>query len=152
MLPAPDDFDELLETVNPAVFSRVRPDANPLSYATWYLWCDGDILPTFDRERIRPGFWVHGRLKVEGWFDRNAHNSAEVSPQSRRQIPAGRLSDSHPPPSSPRIGTPASRHATAGSPPGRTAVKPTSTKLVSETLAAPLPFSEHSARDGQDQR
>jgi hypothetical protein len=37
-LPVPDDVDELLETVNPADFSRVRPDANPLSYATWYLW------------------------------------------------------------------------------------------------------------------
>jgi hypothetical protein len=150
-LPVSDDLDKLLEKVNLAVFSRARPGATPLSYATSYLWHDGNIVD-IRREMVCPGFRVYGRMKVEGWFDRNAHNSAEVSPQSRRQIPAGRLSDSHAPPSSPRIATPASRHTTAGSPPGRTAVKPTSTKLVSETLAAPLPFSEHSVRDGQDQR
>jgi hypothetical protein len=149
-LPVSGDVDKLLEKVNPAVFSRAWPDATPLSYATSYLWDDSNIVD-IRREMVCPGFRVHGRMKVKDRFDRKAYDSAEVSPQSRRQISAGRLSDRRPP-SSQRIDTPASRHTTVGSPPDRTVVKSTSTKLVSETLAASPPFSEHSAQDRQDQR
>jgi PPOX class probable F420-dependent enzyme len=38
---------------NPAVMATVRPDGQPITVATWYLWEDGRILLNMDRRRKR---------------------------------------------------------------------------------------------------
>lgn len=51
--PLPDDVSALLAQPNPAVVASNRPDGQPVSVATWYLWLDGRLLVNLDRGRKR---------------------------------------------------------------------------------------------------
>ncbi|MEJ3747791.1 PPOX class F420-dependent oxidoreductase [Actinomycetes bacterium KLBMP 9797] len=53
MLPLPDRVVEFLAKPNPAVIASTRPDGQPVSVATWYLWDDGQILVNMDEGRKR---------------------------------------------------------------------------------------------------
>lgn len=43
----------MLGKPNPAVITTLRPDGQPVSTATWYLWDDGRILVNMDEGRKR---------------------------------------------------------------------------------------------------
>ena len=45
----------MLAKPNPAVIATVRPDGQPVSAATWYLWDDGRVLVNMDEGRKRLG-------------------------------------------------------------------------------------------------
>jgi PPOX class probable F420-dependent enzyme len=51
--PVPDVVSEFLSKPNPAVIATVRPDGQPVSVATWYIWEDGRILVNMDESRRR---------------------------------------------------------------------------------------------------
>ncbi len=51
--PLPDDVSDLLAKPNPSVITSVRPDGQPVSVATWYLWEDGRVLVNMDVGRKR---------------------------------------------------------------------------------------------------
>jgi hypothetical protein len=51
--PLPDRVRELLPKPNPSVITTVRPDGQPVSVATWYLWHDGRFLVNMDEGRKR---------------------------------------------------------------------------------------------------
>ncbi|MGW0436045.1 PPOX class F420-dependent oxidoreductase [Micromonospora sp. NPDC003197] len=53
--PLPDEVVTLLRKANPAVITTLRPDGQPVSTATWYLWDDGRILVNMDAGRRRLG-------------------------------------------------------------------------------------------------
>ncbi len=44
---------EMLAKPNPAVIATLRPDGQPVTAATWYLWDDGRILVNMDEGRKR---------------------------------------------------------------------------------------------------
>jgi PPOX class probable F420-dependent enzyme len=44
---------EFLAKPNPAVIATVRPDGQPISVPTWYLWDNGRILDNMDEGRKR---------------------------------------------------------------------------------------------------
>jgi PPOX class probable F420-dependent enzyme len=45
--------NEFLSQPNPAVIATVRPDGQPVSVATWYLWENGQLLVNMDESRKR---------------------------------------------------------------------------------------------------
>ncbi|WP_328692068.1 PPOX class F420-dependent oxidoreductase [Streptomyces caniferus] len=51
--PLPDAAVVMLGKPNPAVITTLRPDGQPVSTATWYLWDDGRILVNMDEGRKR---------------------------------------------------------------------------------------------------
>jgi PPOX class probable F420-dependent enzyme len=51
--PLPADAVAMLEKANPAVITTLRPDGQPVSTATWYLWEDGRVLINMDEGRKR---------------------------------------------------------------------------------------------------
>jgi PPOX class probable F420-dependent enzyme len=51
--PVPTEVAEMLAKPNPAVIATVRPDGQPISVPTWYLWEDGRILVNMDEGRKR---------------------------------------------------------------------------------------------------
>jgi PPOX class probable F420-dependent enzyme len=51
--PLPDHVQELLAKPNPSVIATVRPDGQPVSVATWYLWDNGRFLVNMDEGRKR---------------------------------------------------------------------------------------------------
>ncbi|WP_435243830.1 PPOX class F420-dependent oxidoreductase [Streptomyces cucumeris] len=51
--PLPEAAVTMLEKANPAVIATLRPDGQPVSTATWYLWDDGRILVNMDEGRKR---------------------------------------------------------------------------------------------------
>ncbi|MFL6053085.1 MAG: PPOX class F420-dependent oxidoreductase [Actinoallomurus sp.] len=51
--PVPEDAVALLRKPNPAVIATLRPDGQPVSTATWYLWDDGRVLINMDEGRKR---------------------------------------------------------------------------------------------------
>jgi PPOX class probable F420-dependent enzyme len=51
--PVPAAVDEFLAKPNPAVIGTVRPDGQPVSVATWYLWEGGRALVNMDEGRRR---------------------------------------------------------------------------------------------------
>ena len=53
--PVPAEVAEFLERPNYATISVVRPDGQPVSYPTWYLFEDGQIVVNMDggRKRIK---------------------------------------------------------------------------------------------------
>lgn len=54
MTPLPEDALAMLAKPNPCVIATVRPDGQPVSVATWYLWeDDGRILVNMDASRKR---------------------------------------------------------------------------------------------------
>lgn len=51
--PLPESVRALFAKPNPSVITAVRPDGQPVSVATWYLWEDGRILVNMDEGRKR---------------------------------------------------------------------------------------------------
>lgn len=51
--PLPDEAVAVLRKANPAVVTTLRPDGQPVSTATWYLWDDGRVLINMDESRKR---------------------------------------------------------------------------------------------------
>lgn len=51
--PIPDHLQRLLVKPNPAVITSIRPDGQPVSVATWYLFENGRIVVNMDGGRKR---------------------------------------------------------------------------------------------------
>ncbi|QUH06119.1 PPOX class F420-dependent oxidoreductase [Saccharopolyspora erythraea] len=51
--PVPEEVGRLLDKANPATIATVRPDGQPVSVATWYLWENGRVLVNMDEGRKR---------------------------------------------------------------------------------------------------
>jgi PPOX class probable F420-dependent enzyme len=51
--PLPDEVQDLLRKPNPSVITSLRPDGQPVSVATWYLFQDGRVLVNMDNARKR---------------------------------------------------------------------------------------------------
>ena len=51
--PLTEQASALLAKPNPAVITTVRPDGQPVSVATWYLWENGRVLVNMDEGRRR---------------------------------------------------------------------------------------------------
>ena len=51
--PLPDEAVAMLKKANPAVITTLRPDGQPVSTPTWYLWDDGRVLVNMDEGRKR---------------------------------------------------------------------------------------------------
>jgi PPOX class probable F420-dependent enzyme len=51
--PLPPQVQEFLAKPNPAVIATLRPDGQPVSVATWYLFEDGRLLVNMDEGRKR---------------------------------------------------------------------------------------------------
>jgi PPOX class probable F420-dependent enzyme len=51
--PLPEDAVAMLAKANPAVMTTVRPDGQPVSTPTWYLWENGRVLVNMDEGRRR---------------------------------------------------------------------------------------------------
>ena len=51
--PLPEHVSALLAKPNPAVIAAVRPDGQPVTVATWYLWENGRLLVNMDEGRKR---------------------------------------------------------------------------------------------------
>ncbi|MBS2965801.1 PPOX class F420-dependent oxidoreductase [Actinocrinis puniceicyclus] len=51
--PVPARIDTFLARPNPAVIATVRPDGQPVSVPTWYLWEGGRVLVNMDEGRKR---------------------------------------------------------------------------------------------------
>lgn len=51
--PLPEQISRLLAKPNPSVIATVRPDGQPVSVATWYLWENGQVLVNMDEGRKR---------------------------------------------------------------------------------------------------
>jgi hypothetical protein len=51
--PVPGEISDMLANPNPAIIATVRPDGQPVSVATWYLWDNGRILVNMDHGRKR---------------------------------------------------------------------------------------------------
>lgn len=51
--PLPEAAVKMLAKPNPAVITTLRPDGQPVSTATWYLWDNGRILVNMDEGRKR---------------------------------------------------------------------------------------------------
>lgn len=51
--PLPEKASSLLSQPNPCVITSIRPDGQPVSVATWYLWENGRVLVNMDEGRKR---------------------------------------------------------------------------------------------------
>ena len=51
--PLPEAAVTMLRKANPAVITTLRPDGQPVSTATWYLWDNGRVLVNMDEGRKR---------------------------------------------------------------------------------------------------
>jgi PPOX class probable F420-dependent enzyme len=51
--PVPGEVSDLLAKPNPAIIATVRPDGQPVSVATWYVWDSGRMLVNMDEGRKR---------------------------------------------------------------------------------------------------
>jgi len=51
--PLPEAAVTMLAKANPAVIATLRPDGQPVSTATWYLWDNGRVLVNMDESRKR---------------------------------------------------------------------------------------------------
>ncbi|MDJ1138472.1 PPOX class F420-dependent oxidoreductase [Streptomyces iconiensis] len=51
--PLPEAAVTMLRSPHPAVITTLRPDGQPVSTATWYLWEDGRVLVNMDQGRKR---------------------------------------------------------------------------------------------------
>ncbi|MFH0245642.1 PPOX class F420-dependent oxidoreductase [Streptomyces sp. HK10] len=51
--PLPEAAVTMLGKANPAVITTLRPDGQPVSTATWYLWEDSRVLVNMDEARKR---------------------------------------------------------------------------------------------------
>lgn len=72
--PLPDEAVTMLKKANPAVITTLRPDGQPVSTPTWYLWDDGRILVNMDEGRKRLDHIRHDPrvtltvLDEAGWY------------------------------------------------------------------------------------
>jgi PPOX class probable F420-dependent enzyme len=72
--PLPDDAVAMLKKDNPAVITTLRPDGQPISTATWYLWEDGRVLVNMDEGRKRVEYLRNDPrvtltvLDKDGWY------------------------------------------------------------------------------------
>jgi PPOX class probable F420-dependent enzyme len=72
--PVPDHIVEILRKPNPAVIATIRPDGQPVTVATWYLWEDDRILVNMDEGRKRLDYLRHEprvsltALDETGWY------------------------------------------------------------------------------------
>lgn len=57
--PLPAKVQELLAKPNPAVIATLRPDGQPVTVATWYLFENGQILVNMDAGRRRLDYLRH---------------------------------------------------------------------------------------------
>ena len=57
--PVPDEISKLLARPNQSTIATVRPDGQPVSVATWYLWDNGRILVNMDEGRRRLEYLRH---------------------------------------------------------------------------------------------
>jgi PPOX class probable F420-dependent enzyme len=70
----PAHLQLLLEQANPAVICTVRPDGQPVSVATWYLFESGRIVVNMDASRKRLDYLRHEPrvsltvLDDAGWY------------------------------------------------------------------------------------
>ncbi|MFF3307704.1 PPOX class F420-dependent oxidoreductase [Streptomyces sp. NPDC002952] len=53
--PLPEATVAMLSKPHPAVITTLRPDGQPVSTATWYLWDEGRVLVNMDEGRKRLG-------------------------------------------------------------------------------------------------
>jgi PPOX class probable F420-dependent enzyme len=72
--PLPAELEEILARPNPAVIATVRPDGQPVSVATWYLYEDGRVLVNMDAGRRRLEYLrqdprVSLTVLGEDWYD-----------------------------------------------------------------------------------
>jgi PPOX class probable F420-dependent enzyme len=51
--PLPAEIEAMLQRPNPAIIATVRPDGQPVTVATWYLYENGRILVNMDAARKR---------------------------------------------------------------------------------------------------
>ncbi len=51
--PLPQELQDLLTRPNPAVIATLRPDGQPVTVATWYLFENGRVLVNMDEGRKR---------------------------------------------------------------------------------------------------
>jgi PPOX class probable F420-dependent enzyme len=51
--PLPQEVQDLLSRPNPAVIATLRPDGQPVTVATWYLFENGRVLVNMDEGRKR---------------------------------------------------------------------------------------------------
>ncbi|MFF9479289.1 PPOX class F420-dependent oxidoreductase [Streptomyces sp. NPDC014733] len=51
--PLPEAATAMLAKANPAVIATLRPDGQPVSTATWYLWDNGRVMVNMDEGRRR---------------------------------------------------------------------------------------------------
>jgi PPOX class probable F420-dependent enzyme len=51
--PLPQELQDLLSRPNPAVIATLRPDGQPVTVATWYLFENGRVLVNMDEGRKR---------------------------------------------------------------------------------------------------
>jgi PPOX class probable F420-dependent enzyme len=51
--PLPQELQDLLSRPNPAVIATLRPDGQPVTVATWYLFENGRVLVNMDGGRKR---------------------------------------------------------------------------------------------------
>ena len=51
--PVPAEFATVLANPNPCVMGMVKPNGDPVTVATWYLWEDGRALVNLDEGRTR---------------------------------------------------------------------------------------------------
>ena len=51
--PLPEAAVTMLAKPNPSVIATLRPDGQPVTAATWYLWDDGRVLVNMDEGRKR---------------------------------------------------------------------------------------------------
>jgi PPOX class probable F420-dependent enzyme len=80
--PVPAKVAEFLAHPNPAVICIVRPDGQPISVATWYVWEDGRILVNMDGGRKRLQY-MHADSRVSLTVLKEGDWYAHVSVQGR---------------------------------------------------------------------
>ncbi len=72
--PLPSELEEILAAPNPAVIATVRPDGQPVTVATWYLYENGRVLVNMDAGRRRLAYLrADPRLSLTvlgpNWYD-----------------------------------------------------------------------------------
>ena len=70
--PVPAKIDQFLARPNPAVIATVRPDGQPVSVPTWYLWEDGRVLVNMDESRKRLQYLLCGAIRGPLAYHRSA--------------------------------------------------------------------------------
>jgi len=78
--PVPAHIAEFLAKPNPAVIASNRPDGQPVSVATWYIWDNGRILVNMSEQRKRLAY-LRKDPRVSLTFFENHNWGSHVSVQ-----------------------------------------------------------------------